>query len=75
MKLYRQIDLKEYIYNSVANYNYVESSKVSVSIKRTNANKCTLSKIFPSEIDDRIKREDVFKAVSEDFSNFFKNRI
>jgi len=32
--------------DSVTNYNYVGNTKVSVSIKKTNANKCTLSEIF-----------------------------
>jgi len=34
----------------VTNYNHIEDAKVSVSIKTTNANKCTLSEIFLSEI-------------------------
>ena len=42
--------LKRYIYDPVTNYDYVEGPKVSVSIKRTYANKCTLSEIFLSEI-------------------------
>jgi len=33
--------IKEYICDPVTYYNYVEGSKVSVSIKRSNANKCT----------------------------------
>ena len=36
--------------DSVTNYNYVGDTKVSVSIKKSNANKCTLSEIFLSEI-------------------------
>ena len=36
--------------DSVTNYNYVGNSKVSVWIKKTNANKCTLSEIFLTEI-------------------------
>ena len=36
--------------DSVTNYNYVGNTKVSVSIKETNANKCTLSEIFLTEI-------------------------
>jgi len=36
--------------DSVNNYNYVGNTKVSVSIKETNANKCTLNEIFLSEI-------------------------
>jgi len=35
--------------DSVTNYNYEGDTKVSVSIKKTNANKCTLSEIFLSE--------------------------
>ena len=44
------ITFKEYMSDSVTNYNYVGDTKVSVSIKKTNANKCTLSEIFPTEI-------------------------
>ena len=36
--------------DSVTNYNYVGNTKVSVSIKKTNANKCTLGDIFLTEI-------------------------
>ena len=36
--------------DSVTNYIYVGNTKVSVSIKKTNANKCTLSEIFLTEI-------------------------
>ena len=36
--------------DSVTNYNYVGSTKVRVSIKNTNANKCTLSEILLTEI-------------------------
>jgi len=36
--------------NSVTNYNYVGDIKISVSIKKTNANKCTLSEMFLTEI-------------------------
>ena len=32
------------------NYNYVGVTKIGVSIKKTNANKCTLSEIFLTEI-------------------------
>ena len=32
--------------DSVTNYNYVGNTQVSVSIKKNNANKCTLSEIF-----------------------------
>ena len=41
---------KEYMSDPVTNYSYIEDAKVSVSIKKTNANKCTLSEIFLSEI-------------------------
>jgi len=34
----------------VTHYNYKEGAKVSVSITKTNANKCTFSEIFLSEI-------------------------
>ena len=43
-------DFKEYMSDYVTNYNYVGNTKVSVLIKKTNANKCTLSEIFLSEI-------------------------
>jgi len=43
-------DFKGGIYHPVNNYNYVEDTQVIVSIKNTNANKCTLSEIFVSEI-------------------------
>ena len=36
--------------DSFTNYNYVGNTKVSVSIKKTYANKCTLSEIFLTEI-------------------------
>ena len=36
--------------DSVTNYNYVGDTKISVSNKKTNANKCTLSEIFLTEI-------------------------
>jgi len=36
--------------DSVTNYNYVGDAKISVSIKNTNDNKCTLSEIFLTEI-------------------------
>ena len=36
--------------DSFTNYNYVGITKVSVSIKQTYANKCTLSEIFLTEI-------------------------
>ena len=35
---------------SVTNYNYKGDTKISVSIKKTNANKCTLGEIFLTEI-------------------------
>jgi len=41
---------KEYMSDPVTNYNYIEDGKVSVSIKQTNANKCTLSDTFLAEI-------------------------
>ena len=43
-------DIKECMSDSVTNYNYVGDTKVNVSIKKANANKCTLSEIFLSEI-------------------------
>ena len=42
--------LKECMSDSVTNYNYVGDTKIVVSIKKTYANKCTLSEIFPTEI-------------------------
>ena len=36
--------------DSFTNYNFVGNTKVSVSIKKTYANKCTLSEIFLTEI-------------------------
>ena len=36
--------------DSFTNYNYVGNTKVSVSIKKTYANKCTLSELFLTEI-------------------------
>jgi len=36
--------------DSFTNYNYVGNTKVSISIKNTYANKCTLSEIFLTEI-------------------------
>jgi len=36
--------------DSVTNYKYVGDTKKSVSIKKTNASKCTLSDIFITEI-------------------------
>ena len=46
--------LKVNTYDPVNNYNYVEDIKVSVSIKKINANKYTLSEIFLSEILKRL---------------------
>ena len=43
-------EFKEYMSDSFTNYNYVGNTKVSVSIKKTYANKCTLSEIFLTEI-------------------------
>ena len=42
--------LKGKLSDSFTNYNYVGNTKVSVSIKKTSANKCTLSEIFLTEI-------------------------
>jgi len=42
--------LKEYMSDSFTNYNYVVNTRASVSIKKTYANKCTLSEIFLTEI-------------------------
>ena len=42
--------LKGELSDCFTNYNYVGNTKVSVSIKKTYANKCTLSKIFLTEI-------------------------
>jgi len=42
--------IKVYMFDPATHYNYIEDAKVSVSIKKTNANKCTLSDIFLSEI-------------------------
>ena len=42
--------LKGYMSDPVTNYNNIEDAKVSVSIKKSNANKCTLSEVFLSEI-------------------------
>ena len=36
--------------DSVNNHNYVGKTKVSVSIKKTSVNKCTLSEILLTEI-------------------------
>ena len=42
--------LKECMSDSVTNYIYVGDTKISVLIKKTNANECTLSEIFLTEI-------------------------
>ena len=42
--------IKGELSDSFTNYNYVGNTKVSVSIKNTYANKCTLSQIFLTEI-------------------------
>jgi len=42
--------VKEYMSDSFTNYSCVGNTKVSVSIKKTSANKCTLSEIFLSKI-------------------------
>jgi len=47
---YLNFDLKGELYDSFTNYKYVGNTKVSVSIKNTSANKCTLSDIFLTEI-------------------------
>ena len=47
---YFVIILKEYMSDSFTNNNYVGKTKVSISIKKTYANKCTLSEIFLTEI-------------------------
>jgi len=44
------IIIKGEMSDSFTNYNYVGNTKVSVSIKKTYANKCTLSEIFLTEI-------------------------
>jgi len=41
---------KEYMSDSFTNYSYVGNTKVSVSTKKSYANKCTLSEIFLTEI-------------------------
>jgi len=46
--------VKECMSDYVNNYNYVGDTKISVSIKTTNANKCTLSEIFLTEISKSI---------------------
>ena len=43
-------ELKGDMSDSFTNYNYVGNTKVSVSIKKTYANKCTLSELFLTEI-------------------------
>jgi len=47
---YQAYFIKECMSDSVTNCNYVEDTKISVSIKKTNANKCTISEIFLTEI-------------------------
>jgi len=59
LKLFLNSIFKEYMSDPVTNYNYIEDAKVSVSIKTTNVNKCTLSEIFLSEI---LKRLSTFKS-------------
>jgi len=44
------VDVKGELSDSFTNYNNVGNTKVSVSIKKTYANKCTLSNIFLTEI-------------------------
>ena len=48
--LYFHFYIKEYMSDSFTNYNYVGNTKVSVSIKKTYANKCTLSEVFLTEM-------------------------
>ena len=43
-------EFKECMSDSVTNYNFLGDTKISVSIKNTNADKCTLSEIFLTEI-------------------------
>jgi len=50
IKTHEKIVLKECLSDSVTNYNYVGDTYVSVSIKKTNATKCTLSEIVLTEI-------------------------
>jgi len=38
------------MFDSPTNYNYVGDTKIIVLIKKTNANVCTLSEIFLTEI-------------------------
>ena len=47
---YKAANIKGDMSDSVTNYNYVGNTKVSLSIKKTNANKCTFSEIFLNEI-------------------------
>ena len=49
-KVFLMGDCKKCMSDSVTNYNYVGDTKISVSNKKTNANKCTLSEIFLTEI-------------------------
>ena len=49
-RIVMKLSLKGICPDSVTSYNYVGNTKVSVSIKKTNANKCTLSEIFLTEI-------------------------
>jgi len=65
-------NLKEYVYDPVTNYIYIEGSQVSVLIKRTNANKCTLSEIFLSEI---LKWFSTFKTGKPGFSGRSKRLL
>jgi len=45
-----EVAVKGELSDSFTNYNNVGNTKVSVSIKKTYANKCTLSEIFLTEI-------------------------
>jgi len=53
--------------DSVTNYNYVGDTKRSVSIKKTDANKCTLSEIFLTEI---IKSFSAFSSKGQGIQNY-----
>jgi len=44
------LHFKECMSDSVTNYNYVGDTKICYRLKKTNANKCTLSEIFLTEI-------------------------
>ena len=50
MLAFNVVFLKECMSDSVTNYNYAGDTKISASIKKTNANNGTLSEIFLTEI-------------------------